>query len=65
MDLRYHRYYDEDAETDREIFVPPIKEREILDLEANKEWDKLREFQMFSNGPRPDTMIECCGFPTS
>lgn len=63
-DLRYHRFYDEEAETGHEIFVPPGKEQEILDLDANDEWDKLREFPPFSDGPRADIMRpNVVGFP--
>jgi hypothetical protein len=63
-DLRYHRYFDEETETNREIFVPPGKEQEILDLDANEEWDKLHEFPPFSDGPRPDIMRpNFVGFP--
>ena len=48
-DLRYHRFYDEEADTEYEIFVPPGKEQEVLDLETNERWDKLREFPPFSD----------------
>ncbi len=52
-DLRYHRFSGE-SKTCYEIFVPPGKEQEILDLNDNEEWTKLHEFPPFSNAPRPD-----------
>jgi hypothetical protein len=63
-DLRYHRFYDEEADTEHEIFVPPGKEQEVLDLDENEEWDKLREFPPFSDRPPPTNMQpNVVGFP--
>ena len=55
-DLRYHRFFDKESKTGYEIFVPPGKEQEILDLNDNDKWAKLREFPPFSNAPPPDEM---------
>lgn len=55
-DLRYHRFVDTESETGYEIFVPPGREQEILDLHARNEWAKLRGFPPFSDAPPPDQM---------
>ena len=54
--LRYHRFFDMESQARHEIFVPQGKEQEVLDLDANSEWAKLREFPPFSDAPPPDEM---------
>ena len=56
-DLRYYRFFDfDDSEMEYEIFVPSGKEQEVLDLDANRQWARLREFPAFSDVPPPDQM---------
>jgi hypothetical protein len=61
--LCYHRFYD-DSGTEQEIFVPPGREQEILDLDKNRDWNALLKFPAFSDRPPPPPIRgNCVGFP--
>jgi hypothetical protein len=57
--LCYHRFYD-DGGMEPEIFVPPGKEQEIINLDKNKDCDALLEFQAFSDRPPVFSMEPNC-----
>jgi hypothetical protein len=57
--LCYHRFLDSTG-TEHEIFVPPGKEREIIELDENKDWDALMNFPAFSDRPPVSSMQPNC-----
>ena len=58
--LCYHRFQDATG-TSHEIFVPAGKEREIIELEDNEDWDALlAKFPPFSDRPPVFTVQPNC-----
>jgi hypothetical protein len=57
--LCYHRFSDNTG-TDHEIFVPPGREQEIIDLDADEDWDALLRFPLFSDRPPVFTVQPNC-----
>ena len=57
--LCYHRFHSS-AGTSHEIFVPPGKEAEIIELDNIQDWDALLKFPAFSDRPPVTHMQPNC-----